>query len=31
MDVVYILLILLLFALTWGFIWLCEKLEGANR
>ena len=27
-DIVFIVLILALFALSWGFVKLCEKIQG---
>ncbi len=31
MDIVFIGLILLLFALSWGFVKLCEIIEGGKQ
>ena|GEM_PF-6405939 len=28
MDVVFIILIIVLFALSWGFVRLCEQVKG---
>jgi hypothetical protein len=31
MEIVYFIFILVLFALSWGFIVLCERIEGGKQ